>query len=167
MIKQIFAIGLVAIVVGAVLFFVVNLPKYENAIVHGTVQNVFQESLGRFGLVWNVNVTLDKGVNGNLGVWHDNPYNVNGQSVQTGPVEKTGYPVKLSTGQWDYLVRAYCDLYKAGDEIYLRIPIYAGGNVWSEPRAVQGYDYHNLSHNYDFPAIYKPSGIGFVSVNGC
>src|SRR5437762_99368 len=141
---KVIAIAILATIIGIHEgYYYLNIPKYGDAIVHGTVQNSYEGCCyPGFGTTsfFNLNITLDPGTHGNMSVWHDNPYNTNGQSAQTGPVSVTGYPIKLSSGVWDYLVRVSCTYFKAGDSVYLRVPIYQGGNIWSEPKAVQGYD---------------------------
>ena len=144
-------------------YFIVNLPKYDNAIVHGTVVSSYQGQDPRPGFrrppAWYLNVSLDKGTHGDMSVWED----CAGSST-TCP---DSFPVKLN-GIWYYRVIVNCDIYKAEDSIFLRVPIYQGGNVWSEPKAVQGYNYNNVSpHTYDYPLPFKEQGIGFVPVEGC
>lgn len=166
------------IIISVVGFYWLNMPKYANAIVHGTVQNVYEGCCyAGFGTTsfFNLNVTLDKGTFGNMGVWNDCPCSSKGDCGGVGittsdPSNITcsnSYPVKLGE-TWDYLVRVGCSLFKAGDSVDLRVPLYQGGNIWSEPKAVQGYNYYNLSpHTYDYPAVYKQAGDNYVQVEGC
>jgi hypothetical protein len=143
--------------------YATNLPKYADAIVHGTVQSVYQGADPRPGfsrpLAWFYNVTLDKGTHGNMTVWED-------CANQTNSCPDS-YPVK-ENGVWVYRVIVDCNFYKVGDSVYLRVPIYQGGNIWSEPKAVQGYNYNNVSpHTYDYPAFYGPAGSGYFPIEGC
>jgi hypothetical protein len=169
-ILAILALAIIVPVGTAIGYFLVNLPKYDNAIVHGTVVTSYQGADLRPGFsrppAWYLNISLDKGTNRDLGVWED-------CANQTNSCPDS-YPVKLN-GIWYYRVIVNCDIYKAGDSVFLRIPIYQGGNVWSEPKAVQGYNYNNVSpHTYDYPALYKEAGTWvdggpthYVPVEGC
>ncbi len=164
---KLIAIAIIATVIGVpVGYFYTQLPKYSDAIMQGTVQSVYQGSDIRPGFArpdaWYFNITLAKGSHGDMGVWEDCPTNV--QLNQQCP---ESYPVKVD-GIWVYRVIVNCDPYKVGDSVFLRVPIYQGGNIWSEPKAVQGYNYNNVSpHTYDYPAFYKKQGIGFVPIEGC
>jgi hypothetical protein len=160
--KKLAVVAVIAIIIPTAIgigYYIVNLPKYSDAIVHGTLVSSYEGSDIRPGFsrppAWYVNISLDKGTNGNLSVWWDTPCQ--------GPCQ----PQKLN-GIWYYMIIVNCNIYNPGDGVYLRIPIYDGGNVWSEPKAVQGYNYYNVSpHTYDYPALYKPDGIGFSPIGGC
>ena len=150
--KKLIPIGVIVIALVILLgyFIYANVPQYENAIVHGRVQNVDQVVMGS-NLYWMLNVSLDEGTHGSLEKFSDS---------------QVPYPVKGPDGQWYYLVRVSCSFYSSGDQVYLRVPVYTG-NVVRWPRAVQGYNYNQLNPVYALPAIYKEQGLGFVPVDFC
>lgn len=147
--------GLIVIVLAAstvsyvVFGYLPNLPKYDWAVVQGTVNNVYQTRQG-----WYYNVSLLKGTDALLPKIE--PINVNNH-------HPSPYPTKQN-GIWIYIFRTNCNLFKATDSVYLKTAIqdkYIG-----YPSGVLGYwldgDGSELA-----PSFMQDSGATFVGIVGC
>lgn len=133
----------------AVFAYIPSLPKYDWAVVQGTVNNVYQTRTQ-----WIYNISLTKGTDGDLPKIE--PINVNNH-------HPSPYPQKQND-VWIYILRTNCNPYKATDSIYLRTAIqdkYPG-----YPSGVLGYwldgDGSELA-----PTFMQASGPGFVGLVGC
>ena len=140
------SISAIALVVFA---YVPSLPKYDWAVVQGTVNNVYQTRQG-----WYYNISLIKGTDGDLPKIE--PINVNN-------IHPSPYPIKQN-GIWFYIFRTNCNPFKSTDSVYLKTAIQ--DKYMAYPSGVLGYwldgDGSELA-----PSFMQASGPAFVGLVGC
>lgn len=151
---KIIGVVIIAVLVASTTAWVVfaylpSLPKYDWAVVQGTINSVRQSRQG-----WYYNISLANGTNGDL---------PKVEALYVNNVHPSPYPTKQN-GLWIYIVRANCAPNHSDNSVYLKIAIQ--DKYLAYPSGVLGYwldgDGSELA-----PSFMQESGPGFVGIQGC